>query len=247
MPTLQEVQGWIGEDLIGQDHDKLGTIDQVYLDRETGEPSFVSVKTGMFGTRSSLVPIDGAGVHGDHIHVSFTKDQVKGAPNIDEDHDLSETEEQTLYEHYGIGYTGYEGVDHASVGHDVSGPNTDDAMTRSEEELAVGTRSTESGRARLRKYVETEQVSTTVPVSHEEATIVREPITDANRDAALSGADISEEEHEVVLHAEQPVVEKNVVAKERVSLGTETVTEDAQVNESLRKERIETEGDVNPR
>ena len=184
------------------------------------------------------------------------QDLVKGAPNIEEDHDLSETEEAQLYEHYGLAYGGgYEGVDHesigytdhASVGNDTSGPNTDDAMTRSEEELAVGTRSTEAGRARLRKYVVTEQVTTTIPVSHEEATITREPITDANRDSALSGADISEEEHEVTLHAEQPVVEKTVVPKERVALGTETVTEDAEVNESVRKEQIETEGDLSPR
>ena len=255
MPTMEDVRGWIGEDLIGEDHDKLGTIENIYLDRETGQPSFASVKTGMFGMRSSLVPIDGAGVHDDHIHVPYTKDQVKNAPNIDEDHDLSHEEEQQLYQHYGLGYSSYEGVDHASfggspsgaVGHDTSGPNTDDAMTRSEEELRVGTASTESGRARLRKYVDTEQVTTSVPVSHEEATITREPITDANRDSALNGADISEEEHEVTLHAEQPVVEKTVVPKERVALGTETVTEDAEVNESVRKERIETEGDVNPR
>ncbi len=253
MPTMEDVQRWIGQDLVGQDDDKLGTIGQVYLDRETGEPTFVSVKTGMFGTRSSLVPIQGAATHGEHIHVPYTKDQVKNAPNVDDDQDLSEAEEEKLYQHYGLGYAGYEGADHASMnrgdrsaGHDTSGPNTDDAMTRSEEELRVGTTSAESGRARLRKYVETEHVSTTVPVSHEEAVITREPITDANRGAALDGPEISEEEHEVTLHAEAPVVEKNVVAKERVALGTETVTENAEVNESLRKERIEAEGDIRP-
>src|SRR5436305_8484617 len=92
-----------------------------------------------------------------------------------------------------------------TVGHDTSGPTTDDAMTRSEERLNVGTRSEEAGRARLRKYVVTEQQEVTVPVSREEVRLEREPITDANIDRATDGPDISEEEHEVTLTAERPV------------------------------------------
>ena len=121
-------------------------------------------------------------------------------------------------------------------------------MTRSEEQLRVGTETVEGGRARLRKYVVTENVSTTVPVSHEEVHVEREPITDANRDAALSGEPISEEEHEVALRAERPVAAKEAVPVERVRLATETVTEDAAVSETVRKEQIEEpEVDVNPR
>jgi uncharacterized protein (TIGR02271 family) len=119
---------------------------------------------------------------------------------------------------------------------------TDGAMTRSEEQLRVGTETVEAGRARLRKYVVTENVSTTVPVSHEEVRVEREPITGANRDAALSGEPISEEEHEVTLRAERPVVAKEAVPVERVRLTTETVTEDAAVNETVRKEQIEEPG-----
>ena len=124
-------------------------------------------------------------------------------------------------------------------GQDTSGPVTDDAMTRSEERLHVGTEQVEAGRVRLRKHVVTEQVTQTVPVSHEEVRIEREPITDANRGEALSGADISEEEHEVTLRAERPVVQKETVPVERVRLGTETVTEDHEVSESIRKEQID--------
>ncbi len=124
----------------------------------------------------------------------------------------------------------------------MSGPETDEAMTRSEEELQVGTRQREAGRARLRKYVVTEAVTKTVPVQREEVRIEREPITDANRDEASSGADISEEEHEVVLHEEEPVVEKRVVPKERVRLDTDTVREEREVSEEVRKEQIDTEG-----
>ena len=123
--------------------------------------------------------------------------------------------------------------------------NTDEAMTRSEERLHVGTEQVEAGRARLRKYVVTENVTQTVPVSHEEVRLVTEPITDANRDAATSGADISEEEHEVTLHAERPVVAKETVPVERVKLATETVTEQHQVDETLRKEQIDYDDDTN--
>jgi uncharacterized protein (TIGR02271 family) len=132
-------------------------------------------------------------------------------------------------------------------GRDTSGPTTDEAMTRSEERLHVGTENVQTGRARLRKYVVTETVTTSVPVSHEEVRLEREPITEANRDAALSGPAISEEEHEVTLHAERPVVAKEAVPVGRVRLGTETVTQEKQVTEQVRKEQIdEPDVDVNP-
>ena len=125
------------------------------------------------------------------------------------------------------------------MGGDVSGPETDDAMTRSEEELDVGTTQRESGRARLRKHVVTEDVTKTVPVRREEVTLEREEITDANVGDATSGPGISEEEHEVTLMEEEVVVEKRAVPKERVRLGTETHTEQREVSEEVRKEQVE--------
>ncbi|MDX2294103.1 MULTISPECIES: PRC and DUF2382 domain-containing protein [Streptomyces] len=118
-----------------------------------------------------------------------------------------------------------------------------DAMTRSEERLHVGTEQVESGRVRLRKYVVTEEVEETVPVHHEEVRVVREPITEANRDAALSGPEIAEAEHEVTLHEERPVVETRAVPVERVRLVTDEVTEEQTVTGQIRKERIEVETD----
>ena len=128
------------------------------------------------------------------------------------------------------------------MGRDTSGPTTDDAMTLSEERLNVGTRSEEVGRARLRKYVVTENVTESVPVTREEVRLEREPITDANVGNALDGPAISEEEHEVTLHAERAVVDKEAVPVERVRLDKTTVTEQEQVSEGLRKEEIELEG-----
>jgi uncharacterized protein (TIGR02271 family) len=116
-------------------------------------------------------------------------------------------------------------------------------MTRSEEQLRVGTEREAAGRARLRKYVTTENVTKTVPVQREEVRLEREPITDANRGAALDGPDISEEEHEVILHEERPVVQKETVPVERVRLDKDVVQENVTVNEEVRKEHIEADGD----
>ncbi|MFI0235940.1 DUF2382 domain-containing protein [Streptomyces sp. NPDC016845] len=118
-----------------------------------------------------------------------------------------------------------------------SGAGTDgkDEMIRSEERLRVGTEEHEVGQAHLRKVVETENVSTSVPVSHEEVRVVREPI----REGDVRRADIGEAEAEVTLHEERAVVSKETVPVERVRLETEKVTETDEVTGTVRKERIE--------
>ena len=232
----------IGTTAYSADGDKLGKVGQVFLDDATGRPEFVTVQTGLFGTNESFVPVSNASTEADRLVVPFSKDQVKDAPNVDvASGHLDEDEERRLYEHYDLG----NDVD--VVGHDVSGPTTDDAMTRSEEQVRVGTTSQEAGRVRLRKYVVTEQETHTVPVRKEKAVLEREPITERNVGAATSGPDISEEEHEVILREERPVVDKTVEPVERVRLGTEETTEEQRVTEQVRKERIETDGDLDDR
>ena len=255
MSEMTDAYQWQGRTMVGSDGEKIGKITEIYEDPQTGKPEWATVSSGLFGTKSNFVPLAGASPDGEDVRAEVTKDQVKDAPGVEADGELSEPEEQRLFEHYGVPYT-TEGSTTAQgqpgqpgqgrrgerSARDASGPETDEAMTRSEEELRVGTRQREAGRARLRKYVVTEMVTKTVPVQHEEVRIEREPITDANRDQATSGADISEEEHEVVLHEEEPVVEKRVVPKERVRLDKETVTDEREVSEEVRKEQIETEG-----
>ncbi|MBD1542003.1 PRC and DUF2382 domain-containing protein [Arthrobacter sp. IA7] len=260
--------------VLSADGDKIGSVGQVYADDADGQPTWVTVKTGLFGTSESFVPLQDARLEGSDVVVPYTKDQVKDAPRVDTDGHLEPSEEDRLFGHYGLdghqnytdtgtrGDAGYADTGTATysgtrtgtadatgtadttgtVGRDASGPTTDDAMTRSEERLNVGTETQAAGRARLRKYVTTENVTKTVPVQREEVRIEREPITEANRGAAMSGPDISEEEHEVTLHEERPVIEKETVPVERVRLGTETVTDEVTVDEEVRKERIETDG-----
>ncbi|TQN40864.1 uncharacterized protein (TIGR02271 family) [Blastococcus colisei] len=283
----------IGQDVYDESGDKIGSAAEVYLDDETGQPEWVTVRTGMFGTKESFVPIRDADLTDDGVRVPVSKSKVKDAPKIDTDGHLSPQEEQELYRYYGMGMgadstptmtttetttgmagtgrtdagmtgtdagmtgtdagmtgtdAGMTGTDaRGTVGHDTSGPTTDDAMTLSEERLNVGTRSQEVGRARLRKYVVTENVTETVPVSREEARLEREPITDANVGKAMDGPAISEEEHEVVLHAETPVVEKEAVPVERVRLDKTTVTDQETVSEGVRKEEVDVDGDTERR
>jgi uncharacterized protein (TIGR02271 family) len=264
---FDDFRSWIGRKAVDRNGDKIGKIDDIYADDDTGEPEWLTVHTGVFGTHVSFVPLRGAQAQGDDLMVAYDKDQVKDAPRAEADGHLSQQEEDRLYDHYGYGNgfatTGREGdmgrsdvrrtdTSRADVGsgkvrdaagRDTSGPDTDDAMTRSEEEIRIGTRRRESGRARLRKWVETEQVERTVPVQREQVRVVTEPITDANRGKALSGPDLSSEEHEVVLHEEEVDVQKRVVPKERVRLETETVTEQVPVTEEVRKERVTTDDD----
>jgi uncharacterized protein (TIGR02271 family) len=238
MTTPQDAQQFIGRTAVDREGSKIGKIGQVYLAEQTDVPVWLTVATGMLGTRQNFAPIYGAELEGDQVRLAVSKDLVKDAPSIDDDGHMEASEQDALYRHYAA-YLGTGQTGAGAQGRDTSGPTTDDAMTRSEERLHVGTENIQAGRARLRKYVVTETVTTSVPVSHEEVRVEREPITEANRDAALSGPAISDEEHEVILHAERPVVAKEAVPVERVRLGTETVTQEQQVTEQIRKEQID--------
>jgi uncharacterized protein (TIGR02271 family) len=244
--------------------DKIGKVSQVYLDDQTGQPEWVTVRTGLFGGKDSFVPLAAADMQGDELVVNTDKETVSGAPRIDGDEHLSEQDEAELYRYYGLADpsatgtsyddgTGYDGGSiqdsHAGrvdlsgqpgvVGQDTSGPTTDAAMTRSEEHLVAGTEQVQTGKARLRKHIVIETQQVDVPVSREELRLEREPITDANRDRALAGEDITEEEHEVVLTEQRPLVSTETVAVERVKLGKETVADTETVSGEVRKEQIE--------
>ncbi|MDH2443043.1 DUF2382 domain-containing protein [Amnibacterium sp. CER49] len=328
MIATRDIDRIIGSEAVDSDNDKIGKVSQVYIDSDTEQPTWASVKTGLFGTHETLVPLDNANWDDDVLHVAVDKAQVKDAPRVDPDAEISPEEQERLYEFYGVhnhggssfggGTTGSTtdagttttvgGADRGTMnrgttdrgttglgdsydrsrtgaddtaydsdgttggfaggsagfdrgtdrgadfdrdatdrnragGYDTSGPTTDDAMTRSEQRLNVGTEQTQAGRARLRKYVVTEQQSVNVPVSREEVRLDREPITDANRGDAYDGPELSGEEHEVVLNEERPVVNKETVPVERVRLSKEQVTENRQVTEDVAHEEIETDGD----
>lgn len=237
MLMTEELPGVVGSTLFGADEQKIGTVADIYMDDSTMEPEWLLVKTGWFAGRQSFVPIAQAEWQGANLVVPYAKAEVKEAPTAEADGSLEPAEEETLYRHYGLERRlADQAPRQARTG-------ADDAMTRSEEKLRVGTASQEMGRARLRKWVETEHVSQTIPVTHEEVRVVREPITQGNLDRATAGPALTENVHEVVLHEERPVVATETVPVERIRLEKRTVTEQAPVEADIRKERIEFEED----
>jgi uncharacterized protein (TIGR02271 family) len=232
--------------------EKIGAVTRVWLDEQTGDPAWASVHTGLFGIKESFVPLQRAELRGNQLCVPVDKEQVKASPRIDAANEhMSDAEQAALYRHYGFGQQGTapDGAgrqrtrpgEHEDRGRRAQKTPGQDAMTRSEERLRVGTEQVETGKVRLVKHVTTEEQQVSVPVSHEEVRVEREPITAANRDAAMSGQDITEAEHEVTLHAEQPVVGKETVPVERVRLSKDKVSDEKTASGTVRKEQIEVE------
>ena len=225
MNQLQELRGGPVYDVSG---DQIGKVEEVFADVDTQRPEWIGLGTGFFGTKRVLVPVDGSQLQGDGIVVPYEKDHVKGSPDIDDDHVSPETE-QELYAYYGIG---------APAAGAPSG-DSDDAVTRHEEELAVGTQQVERGRVRLHKWVETEPVAMDVELKQETARVTRQPV-----DEPVADAEIGEEAVDVPLRGERAVVQKQTVAKERVGVETDVRTEHQTVEDELRKERVDVDGDV---
>lgn len=300
MITREQIPQVVGHPVHDAEGKKVGDAKHMYLDDKSGNPEWVTVKTGFFGSNETFVPTRSARLVQDHLEVPYPKEKIKGAPNVDVDSGghLSVEEEQHLYRYYGIERTGGKGMTPdssagapggagaaagagtaaaARSGGDTgtgTGTGTDtgtgmdksagagsgaafasgrssspermaaadagaESMTRSEEEMHVRVERHASGKARLHKYVEVEEVEQTVPVRHEEVKLEREPLSAADREALRSGAQISEAERFVTLHEESPVVETEVVAKERVRMRVEEHVEQKKVHGRVRKERIE--------
>lgn len=251
MITKDMTRDLIGRQAVDTHGNKVGKIGQVYLDERSESPTWATVNTGMFGTKESFVPLQGADLDDGDVSLAVAKDEVKDCPHVGRsDERLTGSEEDQLRHHYGTqgaagGQSGHgttangtAGAGNADTGAGRNRGDSDDAMVRHEERLRVGTESEETGRVALRKYVVTEDQTVTVPVSHEEVRVEREPI-DRDSDATARSGAMGEETHEATLHAERPVVDKTTEAVEQVRLDTRTVTEDEQVSDTVRKEEID--------
>jgi len=106
MPPVNEVLEWRGQTMVGSGGDKIGKIEEIYLDTETEQPEWALVHTGLFGSASSFVPIANATTQDGDVQVPFEKAQVKDAPKMEADGELSPTDEAALYAHYGMDYSG---------------------------------------------------------------------------------------------------------------------------------------------
>ncbi|WP_434445915.1 DUF2382 domain-containing protein [Lentzea sp. E54] len=237
-------------DVIDNHGEKIGSVKQVWLEDGTGEPMWAEVHTGLFGMRQSFVPIQQGQVAGGAITVPVAKEQVKDAPEVQtvDDH-MSDADQEALYRHYGMIPKAKTGEHDRLGGRRTTGQRgraKDDAaeVTLSEEKLEVGTRNVDAGRVRLVKHTVTEQRNVTVPVTHEEVRVVREPV---RGDADRTGKAFADEQAEVTLHREEPVVQKRTEAVERVRLEKDAVTEQRDVKGEVRKERVDVDRDDDPR
>lgn len=257
--------------VVDRDGSKVGNVQQVYLDDTTGRPSWVTVNTGLFGTRETFVPLDRATQDGETVRLPYEKSFIKDAPNLDVDEHLEPSHEEELYRYYAIGgdaaaatrrdrdvvdrnrgerdlanrdVTDWDVNDADVTGRDrnVTDRDSEAATTLHEERLNVGTERREAGRVRLRKYVVTDTETVDVPVQREELRVERERVGD--QPARPGGLDVDRDrtDETIVLHEEHPVVEKETVATERVRVGKETVTDREQVTTDVSREEADLEG-----
>jgi uncharacterized protein (TIGR02271 family) len=221
--------------------EKIGKVGQLYVDDQTGAPSWVTVSTGLFGMSESFVPLEGAEFDGDDIRVAYDKGTVKDAPRIDSGEQLGPDREQELYRHYRMhgrrmaeGTGGKHGRGRES--------ETEHAMTLSEERLAAGKESVEAGRARLRKYTTKHTETVEVPVTKEELVVERKPASGKGR-SSDSIDESGEKVENITLREERPVVEKETVPVEEVHVGKKGVTDTERVSGEVRKEHADVEVD----
>lgn len=282
--TTFDVNAILSSTAYSSDGDKIGKVEQVFLDDNSGEPTFLTVNTGLFGAKENFVPVKGARQDGDRVVLPYTKDVIKDAPKVDADQHLSPAEEEELYRYYELNYedgrtagtdrdrnaaaAGTAGVagtaaaghdrrdgdvadrdavaadrDRAAVDQDRAAVAGEDAsVVRHEERLNVGTQEREAGHARLRKYVVTDHETVDVPVEREEVTVERTPLN--GTEGRVDNGRIGEEEVDVTLHEERPVVEKEAVAVEKVGLNKQTVRETQRVEADVQKEQVDVETDV---
>jgi len=249
-----------GRPVYGSDGSRLGEIEEIFVDHETEQPEWFALAAGSAGTKRVLVPVTGASSFEDGFRVPYGEEQLKATPEVDAD-EISQELEAQLYSHYGLEYSERrsesglpEGgmaerapVGDVDAGSREGGPEavrteSEADIIRTEEELAVGKRPVETGRARLRKWVETEPVSVDVELQRETARVRREAI-----DEPVSDVELGDEEVEVPLRGEEPVVDKQAVARERITVEKDVETDRETVSDEVRRERVDIEEDVDRR
>ncbi len=265
MITLEQMQDSMtaGANVLSQDGAVLGPMGQLYVDDATGDPSWVTVATHTVGSPESLAPLQGATLDDKGVRLPYTHAKVYDSPKVSQEGRLSPEEEQQLLRYYGL-MTAKDNADDAEhMGVDTarrnlsSRPEGDATMTRSEEQLRVGTEIRETERVRLVKRVVTEDVTMTVQIRREELVVERAPVKDGKTyydDGKDSYTDTEREQLyaavetafngdvvEVVLYEEKPRVEMDVVPIERIRISRDTQTRDEVVSSQVRKEVIETE------
>ncbi|MDX2188081.1 MAG: PRC and DUF2382 domain-containing protein [Opitutaceae bacterium] len=251
---LGDMSRFIDYDIITRTGDKVGSVDAVWEDH-TGQPYYLAVKTGWLGLgKAHIVPAHQAEVSDSRrtIRLPFTEEQIKNAPTLDSQEDVTEDSDRTIQEYFGIDHLQTASVAEAYADEDSRDSSQEDSgtglgkssseeahITLNEEELKVGKREVEAGGIRLRKVIRTEVVNRPVELRREEIVIERTPATSAT--AVNDQAEISDDEIYIPLRREEVVIEKSVRPREEVRIGKREYRESENVNETIRSEELEVE------
>lgn len=264
--NIDTLKQYRGSKVLDTNGDEIGTLTDIWLDQDNN-PTWLSIRTGFWGTKSSFAPLQNATIHDDHIQVNYDKQTVKDAASIDEDGDLNDDEADRLFQHYNLtsvdtrsstNITDMESVDEINMEVHDHASNTDAVSTReanfsdrnhktmrtdntlilSEEQLEAQKVQHERGKARIRKYIVEEEQTITVPVKREEIEVIREPIGGED-DYTEEDMDLHEDSAEMILNEETIELRKKIVPREKVRMQKKTITEDKTVHGTVRKEHLD--------
>lgn len=240
---------------------KIGKVDNVWVDDATNELEFVGVKTGWLMGKTHVIPVANAQISDGTIQVPFDEERIKSAPSFSGDEELTQEQEDEIYGYYGEGRSTEEspsgmpatgGADFTSDDADASSndfaaantassnydSNADQGMTLHEERLEVGKRQVDSGQVRLRKVVHTEHQEVPVDLRREEVQIERVPASDTSGD----GTAFQDQEISVPRTREEAVVGTQSRVTEQVRLNKTVSTDTENVGGDVRREEVETDG-----
>lgn len=238
----ERARSLLGTPVVDVSGTKVGKRADVYVDEARGAAAWLLVSTGLFGSNNSFVPVKGATVGGGAVRVPWGAELIKSAPRAEPNALLTSDEEEALYEHYGLTVE-----QNPARRQEVTGEDPSEAMVRSEEEVRLHKERRPARRARLRKYVLTEEVTITVPLRREVVELEYEPVGEAEREAGRTAGELPDPGGEpmafdddivVLLHEERLVIDKQVVPRERVRLKKDVVVEERRVATKVRKERV---------
>lgn len=258
MNNSQDPAQIFGYDVIDSSGNKIGKVDNVWVDDATNELEFAGVKTGWLMGKTHVIPVANAQISDGSIQVPFEQDQVKNAPSFSGDDELSPEQEDEIYSYYGEGRSTQEspsGLPAGGTGFTSGNADTyatgnatdtdygstdsdnDESMTLHEEELEVGKRQVQTGQVRLRKVVRTEHEEVPVELRREEVEIERVPASGNTDD----GNAFQEQEIDVPVSREEAVVGTQARATEQVRLNKTVSTDTETVGGDVRREEVETD------
>jgi uncharacterized protein (TIGR02271 family) len=264
MNTTSAPDQLFGADVLDSSGNKIGTVDNVWVDDATNDTEFIGVKTGWLMGHTHLIPTAEANFGDGQITVPYDEDQIKNAPSFSADHELSPDEESQVYSYYnidrqtstsptglpggstdtttstGTAYADTTGTSYTDTNDTYTNTTDTPEVTLSEEELQVGKRQVQAGTVRLRKVVNTEHQEVPVELNREQVEIERVDVSDTN---APTNA-FQDQEIEVPVMTEEPVVGKETRVTGAVRLNKTVETETRTVGGDVRSEDVEVDRDA---